>query len=248
MKIRLVRRQPETHNIESFFWQPLDPDGQPTKMEFKAGQFLKWNLRDDNPDERGNSRFFTISASPTEPELRNTTKFNPEGSSFKKALAALSIGDEIDVFGPMGPFILPENPAQPIVLVAGGIGVTPFRSMIKYLVDSAMTTPVQLLYACRSDQDIAFKAEFDMWAQQCPWLSVTYILSDPPVEPLADGGKVETEKLTGQRILDLTGSQAGKLYYLSGPEPMVKALADELKAIIGEESVKTDYFPGYIEH
>lgn len=236
MKLKLVRRQPETHDTETFFWQPDHP------VDFKPGQYLKWTIRDDHKDDRGDSRWFTIAASPTEPNLRLTTKFHDNGSTFKKTLKLLSIGEEIEGFGPMGSFLLPEDVNQPLVFVAGGIGITPFRAMLKYMVDKNIGTSVHLLYACRSDQDIAFFEELKELAASHPNIKITYILGTPSQTVLS-----ETGQLTAQRILDLTKDDRNPNYYLSGPEPMVEALQQELIKLIPEERVKHDFFPGYTE-
>lgn len=236
MKLKLVKRQSETHDTETFFWQPDQP------VDFKPGQYLKWTIRDDHKDERGDSRWFTIAASPTEPNLRLTTKFNDKGSSFKKTLKFLSIGDEIEGFGPLGSFLLPEGADQPLVFVAGGIGITPFRAMLKYMADKNIGTQVHLLYAARSDQDIAFFEEFEQFKTTHPNIKITYVLSAPsPTIPS------ETGQLTAQRILDLTKEDGNPNYYLSGPEPMVEALQQELIKLIPVERVKHDFFPGYTE-
>ncbi len=233
----LSRRQPETHDVESFIWKPEQP------VSFKPGQYLRWTQTDDKADDRGNARFFSISASPTEEVIRFTTKFADKSSSFKQNLQLLSPGDKLDAFGPMGSFLLPEDPATPVILVAGGIGVTPFRSMLKFMVDNNIATPVTLLYAARSDQDIAFQAELENWATLHPNFKITYILSTASTRLKSEAGQLD-----GQRIVDLAQAAPNAIFYLSGPEPMIESLATQLQQLLPEERIKTDYFPGYTEH
>jgi ferredoxin-NADP reductase len=235
MKLTLAKRQPETHDVESFFWQPEAP------FDFKPGQYLRWMIRDDHPDERGTAHFFTIASSPTEPLIRLTTKFAAEHSStFKRDLKLMSEGETLEAFGPLGSFVLPDDPNQPITLVAGGIGVTPFRSMLRYLTDKGIAQPLHLIYVCRSDQDITYQQEFETILAAQPAFRLTYVLDAASLTV-----KSEVGRLDGGKILTLSPN-TGQPYYLSGPEPMVKAFKEQLVAAgLSEEQIKTDYFPGY---
>ncbi len=237
MKLTLIKRSPETHDSESFFWQPEE------KFDYKPGQFLKWTLRDNHPDDRGNQRFFTISSSPSEDLLRLTTKFNADrSSSFKTTLQLLSPGETLEAFGPLGAFVLPEDVTAPVVLVAGGIGITPFRSMLRHMADTNRATPTQLIYACRSLQDIAFQEELAAIAKSLPNIVVI------PVIASADSTWTgQTGALDGPRINELAGGLDSKTVYLSGPEPMIKAFGEQLQTLVSEDQIKTDFFPGYTE-
>src|SRR5687768_15111575 len=129
MKVTFREKLPIAKDIFTFRWQPSE------EFSYTAGQYIKMTLEHEDADDRGDMRFFTLSSSPTEGHLAHTTKFNPEGSSFKEALKDLQPGAEAEMTGPNGEFTLPEDDQQPMVWVAGGIGVTPYRSMIKWLVD-----------------------------------------------------------------------------------------------------------------
>ncbi|HSX48078.1 MAG TPA: FAD-dependent oxidoreductase [Candidatus Nanoarchaeia archaeon] len=227
MKLQLIRRQPETHDTERFYFTPGE------KFDYQPGQFLKWTINHE-ADERGQDRFFSLASSPTEAELMLCTKFAAEHpSTFKQQLKALTIGSVIEAIGPNGGFVLDES-TLPVILVAGGIGITPFRSTLKFMHDSQVARPVRLLYSCRSAQDIVFKTEIDEWTSQHDWLTVSYVLED------TDG------RLDAAKIEHLVGSLDGKQLYLSGPEPMIEALEKQLlEASIAEEQIKTDFFPGY---
>jgi ferredoxin-NADP reductase len=225
MKMRMVKRQPETPTAESFFWQPSEV------IHFTAGQYLEWHLPHPEEDDRGDVRWFTISASPTDEFIRLTTKFNPKGSTFKKTLKALEIGAEVEAINPEGDFVLPDNLKQPLVFVAGGIGITPFRSMLKYAADKKLDLDVQLIYAAKTVDEFAFKAELESTG-----LRPTYVVTDQ------DG------LLTGKRIQTLAGGLDGKLVYLSGPEPMVKDFRSQLLDLsVPGGQIKIDDFPGYVE-
>lgn len=225
MKLTLRERTPETPTCENFFWEPETP------IDFTPGQYLRWLLPQENPDDRGTSRFFSIASSPTEELIRLTTKFSPKSSTFKQSLQLLKLGDSIDTAGPMGKFVLDANPGDEVVLVAGGIGITPYRSMLKYMHDSRSFIPVHLIYACRSPEEAAFKPFLEELKSQHHDLTITY-----------DFGSV----LTGQTIKRLSGDGPAKTIYLSGPQPMIEALKSQLLELGHQEShIKTDYFPGY---
>ncbi|HSH31446.1 MAG TPA: FAD-dependent oxidoreductase [Candidatus Saccharimonadales bacterium] len=264
--LKLNERQPITPTTEGFWFRAETP------LQFRPGQFLRWNLPHDQPDERGTSRFFSIASAPTEPAILLATKFNAEGSSFKRRLSAMQPGETVEATGPLGGFILPDDPARPVVLVAGGIGVTPFRSMLKMMADSNRQTPTHLLYGSRTASELAFKTDLDQWASSLPNLAITYVVAQP--DPEWPG---QTGNLDAQRILDLTslptstvlGDTEGGLpprrsgartaghrrwqdprllIYLSGPQPMIEALKHGLLELgVAEEQIKTDYFPGYTE-
>jgi hypothetical protein len=104
-------------------------------LRFRPGQYLEWTLGHSRPDTRGNRRYFTIASSVDEPEVRLGVKFYPAASSFKRALLAMKPGSEIAASHLAGEFVLPTDKREKLVFMAGGIGITPFRSMIKHLLD-----------------------------------------------------------------------------------------------------------------
>ena len=106
------------------------------KFKFKPGQYMEWTLGHGHQDARGMRRYFTIASSPTEDNVRMGVKFYPNSSSFKKSLLFLNPGDKIVASQLAGDFVLPKDKNKKLVFIAGGIGITPFRSMIKYLLDT----------------------------------------------------------------------------------------------------------------
>lgn len=235
MKITLVRRQIQTHDTESFYFELEQP------ISYQPGQFLRWVLPHAEVDERGSSRYFSISSSPTEQNIMLTTKFSIIGSSFKKALKELAVGGTIEVGPALGDFILPDDPTTPILMVAGGVGITPFRSMLKYITDKNLTTAVKLIYGCKSNQDKLFGAELAKWAEQKLNIEIHYVFEESPA-----GWNGQSGFLTADIIMQQVGSLAVQNLYLSGPEPMTKALYEQLlSANVPEYQIKTDFFPGY---
>src|SRR5579884_245909 len=151
MKVVLDHSQAEADNIRTFFFKPEIP------VQFTAGQYAEWSLPHPHADKRGAKRWFTISSSPNEPLLSITTKLDAEkGSSFKKRLFQLQPGYEATLNGPFGDFVLPKLIQTPLIFVAGGIGITPFHSMLQWLAETNETRPIKLLYAVRSEDEIIF--------------------------------------------------------------------------------------------
>lgn len=218
-------------NIKMFWFTP---ERKPRQI---AGQFTELYLPHKNADKRGNKRWFTLTSSPTEDKLAITTKFAQEkGSTFKQTLANLKPGDDVMLAQPMGDFVLPRDKTIPLILVAGGIGVTPMRSMVKYLLDTGEKRDIELIYAANSIEEVAFRDLFEEYG-----LKLTLMLNNPPA-----GWPGVSGKLTAERIVQLVGNLNGKLVYMSGPDPMVKALAEGLYKIgASKKQIITDYFPGY---
>lgn len=220
-------------NIFSFVFEPEQP------LSYQPGQYTELTLPHQNEDDRGSKRWFTLSSSPTESSVFITTKLATEkGSTFKAALANLAPGTKVDLAAAEGDFTLPTDPAQPLIFVAGGIGVTPFRSIIQYLTDKKEKRPIQLLYAANSPGEIAFRDLFD----NNPSIEeVKYV-----VKEATDGWGGAVGILDAAKIAELSGGLDGKEVYISGPEPMVKALQKALEeGGLDSQRVKIDDFPNY---
>lgn len=234
MNIEFIKKQLEAFNIYSFWWS------KPPAFKHTAGEYIELSLDVDKPDERGNRHWYTVAASPTEKEFMFTTKFPASGqrtSAFKQYLLQMKPGTKGLISPPMGDFVLPKDKSQPLVFVAGGIGVTPFRSMAKYIKDENLKYPVQLLYTANSSKEFAFTDLLD------DVYEVARIVSE--AEPGWDG---PVGRLDAGKIKELAGGLENKLVYISGPEPMVKSLRDQLiKAGHPKHLVKIDDFPGYTD-
>ena len=133
--------------------------GKPA-LKFKPGQYLEWTLGHRSADSRGNRRYFTIASSPTESNLSLGVKFYDRTSSFKKKMLAMAPGDTIMAGQLAGDFTLPKDPRKKLVFIAGGIGITPFRSMVKYLSDCGDHRSIVLLYSNKTAAEIAYR---DVW-------------------------------------------------------------------------------------
>jgi ferredoxin-NADP reductase len=230
MYVTLDYRETVAPQTISFWFKPQHP------VRYIAGQYIELTLP-HQADKRGQRRWFTLSSSPSEPLLAITTKLSELGSSFKRELLGLKSGTPVLMNEPMGDFVLPKDTTIPLVFIAGGIGITPFRSMVKWLQATGEHRDITLLYAARSKEDLAF---YELFADYD--LALRPILTAPSA-----GWTGESGRLNAARILALTPDNGQRLYYLSGPEPMVERLRDELLAAgVNSRQLVTDYFHGYL--
>lgn len=233
MKVTLSRIDPVAKNIYTFWFEPE------RKIDNTPGQYIELRVPHENKDSRGDKRWFTLSSSPSEDLVSITTKIIDESSTFKKALHALQVGSVVDMSGPMGDFTLSRDSAQPVLLVAGGIGCTPYRSMVKSMSDTSQNTDnISLLYAANELEEVAFKPIFDKLGDK-----FAIVLNNPATDWTGISGRVDVPM-----ILKQVEGKDNSIIYLSGPEPMIEALAKGLKeAGFNKKNIKTDYFPGYVE-
>lgn len=231
MNVSFIKSEGTAHNIKTFWFKPE------RKVDYIAGQYTEIYLPHDNPDDRGVRRWFTLSSSPTDDMVSITTKHaSHRSSTFKEQLWRLRPGTPLKLADPMGDFVLPKDPSIPIVYVAGGMGITPMHSMIKYLADRGEKRDIHLIYAVTEEDELAFVPLFNEYG-----LKFTPVVKTPP-----EGYTGETGSLSVDRILQLAPDDGRYRLYLSGPEPMVENFYKEFKEKgFSEDRLVTDYFPGY---
>ncbi|MDE2001426.1 MAG: RnfABCDGE type electron transport complex subunit D [Patescibacteria group bacterium] len=211
------------------------------RFSFEPGQYLEWTLGHQYPDNRGNRRYFTIASSPTENEVRLGVKFYPQSSSFKRSLAEMKQGGTVSVSHLAGDFVLPRNPRKKLIFIAGGIGVTPFRSMIQYLIDTKQKRDIVVFYSNKKAEDIAYKDVFDR-AQRELGIKVVYAVTNEPTPvPGTYGGMVDP-RLIMQQVPDWRE----RTFYISGPHGMVDSFKTTLRNLgVSRFRIKSDFFPGF---
>lgn len=224
MALKLFEKENLIDNVWAFRFHPSEP------LQWTAGQFVYVELPHDNPDDEGTKRWFTVSSAPFEGIIQITTRVTD--STFKQALAALPVGGELQLIDkPDGDFVW-EDTDKPLVFVAGGIGITPFRSILKQRAHDHLSLNVTLVYGNRTDA-IVFKDELDEYAKADPQFKVHYVVGSP---------------VTAEKIAELVPDFKSSPVYISGPEPMVEALGDQLKSAgLPESQLKQDFFPNYTE-
>jgi ferredoxin-NADP reductase len=214
-------------DVYSFYFKPQNP------VIWQAGQFMSFTLPHENTDDRGISRYFSIASAPHEEIIMVTTKFfGDKSSSFKKALLKLQKGVTVTAFPPQGEFVINDF-TKSYVLIAGGIGITPFRSILLDLNYNKKLNDMEvyLLYGNRNNE-IVFKDNFDILANENHKFKVRYIIN-PEV------CNVELVKVAIPFFKQ-------RIYYISGPIGMVKSVEEGLVTEeIPESQLKQDYFPGY---
>lgn len=198
-------------------------------INFNPGEYLEWSLPHQNADIRAYRRYFTIASSPTEKEIQLTFKVFPLSSSFKNTLQKFNIGDKISASHVAGDFT-PDHNINNMVFIAGGIGVTPFRSIIKYYLDKNIKKNVHLFYSSTNEVDFAFKNIFQQAEKQFG-LKTQYFVSN------------KNQKITADTIKEIENYQ-NYTYFISGPDAMVKHYKNLLQKL-DIKNIKTDYFPGF---
>jgi len=208
-------------------------------VKFLAGQYLEWTLPHQKPDARSVRRYFTIASAPSESDLKLTVRFAEKSSSFKNQLRALVPGDKIYATARAGDFVLPKEVSQhKYLFIAGGIGVTPFRSHIKEAMNKNMTLDAVMFYLNRTESDIAYRDLFTSASSM--GVKLVNILDVPPKEWSEERGFITKEMLERQ-----CPDFKERIAYISGPPGMVGAYKQLLrKAGVPAKNIKTDYFPG----
>ncbi len=216
---------------------------RPQDFEFLPGQYNRWTLPITATDGRGSSRFFTISSSPLEKKsLTVTTKIIQ--SDFKKALVQLKENDEIKIFGPMGNFILDETNTTPRVFIAGGIGITPYHSMITYAAANNLTIPLTLFVSFSTPEEMVFFEELKTIEEQHANMTIVYTITKPEESQTEWNG--EKGRITQELIKKYVPSFNELLFYVVGPPPMEEATTQLLKDMqVPQGNILTEAFTGY---
>ncbi len=223
---------------------------KPAGMTFKAGQFMDLTLIDPpETDAEGNTRGFSINGAPDDPELIFTTRMRD--TAFKRMLKTLPLGTKVRVEGPFGNLTLHNDAKRPAVLLAGGIGVTPFRSIVRRAAHEDLPHRIFLFYANRRPEDAAFLDELRGLSQDHP--RFTFIPTMTQVNASqrpwsGETGRIDRALLT--KYLSVAGSSeaplAGPLYYIAGPAPMVAGLRTMLnEAGVDDDDIRVEEFTGY---
>jgi len=212
-------------------------------LEYKAGQFAFFPLDDVNNDPKGPVRHFSIASSPTEDKIIISTRIRE--TLYKQKLASLEKGAKIKVSRAAGEFILHDDYSKPAIFLSGGIGVTPFRSMIKYATDKKLKAKIVMFDSNRNMQNILYKDEFDSWPHENPNLKVIYTITDEE-SSVWKGERGRIDKAMIDRHLS-NEQVAESIFYICGPPGMLKAmqglLQDELR--IPKDRIKVEEFTGY---
>lgn len=215
---------------------------KPADWTYRAGQFVDITLLDPpETDAEGNTRGFSISSAPSEGVIMITTRLRD--TAFKRVLQAMPLGTQVKIEGPFGDLRL-HHADRPAVVLTGGIGITPFRSiLIETIRNGGLRYPVVVLYANRRPQDAAFLDELRLLAEQDANLRFVPTMSGLDASDTWEGerGHIDASML-GRQLEGLTNA----IYYLTGPPGMVQGLRTVLiDEGIDEDDIRTEEFTGY---
>lgn len=219
--LSLVDKQQLTPTTYGFTFKPS------RSIAHIAGQYMEFTLPAVGLDSRGNRRTFTIASPPSDELIRIGVKFYEPSSQFKTKLMSLQTGDKLTGGHVAGDFVLPDKASDPVILIAGGIGITPFIAMIQEILANKTDNPVDLYYFVRDKSEIAYKD----------------ILNSALKHGIKVHLKIGPEaRLTSEDIEKHDAAKAR--FYISGPPGLVNAYQAQLKSM-HVKRVTTDYFTGY---
>ena len=233
----LKERRPISGETEEFVFRQEHP------VRFRPGQYLEWTLPHDHPDDRGDRRFFTISSPPGDDALAIGVEFKARSSSFKKRLKAMEPGERIAAGHLAGDFVMPRDSGQKLAFVAGGIGVTPFVSMIRDLLQRGEKRDIVVLVTNRYETGAAYR---DVFEQARSELGVRTVFTlTGPAETLPAGWTGRTGRIDEMFLREEIPDYQERVFYICGSQRLVSGIKKVL-ARLGVErgSVRSDYFPG----
>jgi ferredoxin-NADP reductase len=211
------------------------------EVNFTPGQYF-WVTLVDPPydDDKGPRRHITVVTSPNDRGVLGLAT-RIRDSAFKRSLVELPVGAEVDVEEPKGDFLLPDDTEQEYVFIAGGIGITVFRSMLRYIAEENLPHRVTLVYSNRDRESAAFLDELQELERRNPNLRLVLTMTE---DPEWDG---ETRRMDADFLRDHLGDDLGAFTYLvAGPPGMVEAMEKMLQeAGVSEEQVRPERFSGY---
>jgi ferredoxin-NADP reductase len=216
---------------------------KPKHFHFKPGQYIDLTIPD--PEGVVGSRIthtFSIASSPLSQDLLVTTRMR--NTLFKRTLSVLPIGSAARIEGPMGSFHLHNNTARPAVLLAGGIGIAPFLSILSYAAQKQLRHPLFLFYANRHLKDAAFIDDLRQLERENPRFRFVPTLTRPTAPGLSWKGR--TGHFSSEMLFTQVGQVRGPIYYIAGPPEMVAATIQTLgNAGVNEDDIRTEEFAGY---
>lgn len=241
-KVKLLGKEMAAKGTKTFFFE------RPKGFSYLAGQYIYITLpKLLYPDERGDTRHFTLSSSPTEDKFAITTRMR-ETSGFKKTLDKMKNGEEVSISGPNGTFVLNNEKTEiPQIMIAGGIGVTPYRSIIKYVSDNpaaAGQVPIHLVYSNSIPEEVAFKHELDRLVAKNPNIKVTYTITKPEESKTKWTGLVG--RIDANLIKTLVPNCLVPNFWVCGPPAMASAIESALETLkVPYEHINSEKFTGY---
>jgi ferredoxin-NADP reductase len=235
--VKLLGREEIAEDIMAVYFE------KPEKFEFLAGQFCLLKVPDIGfQDERGLRRYLSIASSPLEKELMFATRMS--NSAFKRTLKEMPIGNINIIEEPRGVLTLPEDTLISLAFLAGGIGITPFRSMMRYIIEANTGHVVTLFYSNRKPEEAAFLKELQSMADTHK--NITVIPTMTKIEGSSGKWSGLRERISSSMIKNGFGEWRNAIYYIAGPPVMVESMEEILKGMnIQPDRIRIERFAGY---
>ena len=236
-KSRLKQKEDLAEGTMGFYF------AKPEGFQFKPGQYLDITLVDPpETDAEGNIRSLSIASAPEDEHLLVATRMRD--TAFKRVLRMAPLDLEINLEGPMGSFTLHNNSAKPAVFLAGGIGITPFSSIIRHATKAALPHRLYLFYSNRRPEDAAFMNILNNLAKTNS--SFRFIPSMSEMSKSAQTWNGESGFINQDMLARHLPNLQGPIYYIAGPPAMVAAMRQMLNAAgVDEDDLRTEEFAGY---
>lgn len=232
IKLTLIHRKKFAGGQEMFEFRPMRP------LKFQAGQYLELSLPHAKTDLRGERRMFTIASAPESETVKITTRYAEHSSTFKAALRELKKGDTVSATAIRGDFLLPDDTSKKLLMIAGGIGITPFRAQLESLQRRGHGRDVLLIHCVRSVEETLFKDIL------FPKEEMVHTIVLAPDAKKDDKHAIRAQFLTAEILKDAVPDIRERTVFISGPSAMVASLQAAAKEL-GAEHIKTDSFVGY---
>ena len=234
---RLVRRATVAEGTMAFHFE------HPTGFAHDAGQNIVMTQVDPPAtDSEGPSRTFTVASAPHEPELMIATRMRD--TAFKRVLKSAAIGLKVRIDGPNGVMVLHEDAARPAVLLAGGIGITPFLSMARHAAKNRLLHRIVLFYSNRRPEDAAFLDELRSLEQANPNYRLIASMAEP--EKSSQAWKGETGFIRRDMLERHLPDLLSPIYYFAGPPAMTMAMQSMLERCgVSGNDMRSEEFYGY---
>lgn len=216
---------------------------KPAGFEFRPGQAVDWTLfNPPETDAEGNTRAFSIASAPFDPHLMIATRMRD--SAFKRVLCTMPLGTQVKMDGPSGSFTLHKNSAKPAVFLAGGIGITPFRSIVRQASHERLPHQLYLFYSNRRPEDAPFLPDLEELARSNPNFHLLATMTEISKSSRSWSG--ETGCISPKMLSKYIPNLQGPIYYVAGPPAMVTAMRQILaQAAVDEDDIRTEEFAGY---
>jgi ferredoxin-NADP reductase len=232
MEAEIIEIINETKGVKTFV---LEPEKE---FNFVAGQYAIFVIRIDGKEH---AHTFSISCSPNKKTISFTTIISE--SPFKQKLNQMFLGETIEVSKAMGSFTLEKSGEKPLVFLAGGIGITPVKSILEYIAEKKKDRDITLLYSNKTIDRVVFKEKLDEIEKKINGLKLVYVLSEEEKVPLS----FEKGRITKEIIEKYVSELGDSVFYVVGPPAFVEAMKATLnkEMFILEENIITENFNGY---